>query len=184
MTAMPDKEIWPEIHDPDFPSSYHVVRMQTDHRTLPFQYDDGGRSSAPGIKGNKDCVARSLAIVTGRCYADIYQALSEGNAAQRCSKRSPKRACRADNGVNTQRKWFKNYMHQLGYSWTPCIIPGSHSRIYLREGDLPVGRLVVAVSGHYTAVINGVIHDTFDCGREGTRCVRGFWSASPLNVRQ
>jgi len=25
------------------------------------------------------------------------------------------------------------------------------------------------------AVIDGVINDTYDCSREGTRCVYGYW---------
>lgn len=28
---------------------------------------------------------------------------------------------------------------------------------------------------HVCAVINGVIHDTFDSSREGSRCVYGYW---------
>lgn len=36
------------------------------------------------------------------------------------------------------------------------------SRVHLRADELPAGRLVVSVSKHYTAVINGVIRDTFD----------------------
>ncbi len=30
---------------------------------------------------------------------------------------------------------------------------------------------------HYTAVIDGVINDTHDPSREGTRCVYGYWVA-------
>jgi hypothetical protein len=39
-----------------------------------------------------------------------------------------------------------------------------------------MGRLVVAVSKHYTAVIDGVIHDTHNPQREGKRCVYGYFS--------
>jgi hypothetical protein len=31
------------------------------------------------------------------------------------------------------------------------------------------------VSKHYCAVIDGVIHDTSDPSRDGTRCVYGYW---------
>jgi hypothetical protein len=75
--------------------------------------------------------------------------------------------------------------------------------VHLADGELPAGRLVVAVSKHYTAVIDGVIHDTHnpsrstswtiepDKGQElkanqgrnengvwtevGGRCVYGYW---------
>jgi len=34
---------------------------------------------------------------------------------------------------------------------------------------------VVSVSKHYTAVIDGELHDTWDCSRAGSRCVYGYW---------
>lgn len=41
------------------------------------------------------------------------------------------------------------------------------------DGELPSGRLVVSVSKHYTAVIDGVIHDTYDPQRaHGPLCLR------------
>jgi hypothetical protein len=47
--------------------------------------------------------------------------------------------------------------------------------VHLKESELPSGRIIVAVSKHLTAVINGEIHDTYDCSREGTRCVYGYY---------
>lgn len=44
--------------------------------------------------------------------------------------------------------------------------------------ELPSGRLIVAVSRHLCAVIDGVIHDTFDPSRDGTRCVYGYFQAA------
>lgn len=41
--------------------------------------------------------------------------------------------------------------------------------------ELPPGRLVVSVSKHLTAVVDGVIHDRYDPSRDGTRCVYGYW---------
>jgi hypothetical protein len=52
---------------------------------------------------------------------------------------------------------------------------GSGCRVHLRDGELPPGRLVVKVSRHYAAVIGGVLHDTHDSTRGGTRCVYGYW---------
>jgi hypothetical protein len=53
---------------------------------------------------------------------------------------------------------------------------GSGCQTHLREGELPMGRLIVKTSKHLVAVINGIIHDTADPSREGTRCVYGYWS--------
>ena len=50
------------------------------------------------------------------------------------------------------------------------------------DGKLPMGRLIVTVSKHECAVINGVIYDTSDPLRGGTRCVYGFWSSKPAAV--
>jgi hypothetical protein len=37
-------------------------------------------------------------------------------------------------------------------------------------------RPVVRCSKHTVGVIDGVVHDTHDQSRDGTRCVYGYWS--------
>lgn len=155
---------------------------------MPFKHDDGGRAAA-GFKGSAgDCVARAIAIVSGRPYTEVYAALAAGTGAQRAGKRG-KRAASARSGINTGRKWFKDYMHSLGFKWTPTMLIGSGCKTHLVAGELPSGRLVVSVSKHYTAVIDGVVHDTHDPQRTtywfdetGTRrserCVYGYWHAA------
>ena len=171
------QEVWPELYDPDFPDKYIIEKLDVSTPSpLPFQFDDGGRAKA-GFSGSaRDCVARSVAIASGLPYLQVYDTLAQGNAGQRASKRTPKRTRTASNGIFTQRKWFKDYMSSLGFTWYPTQKIGSKKKIYLREGDLPPGKLVVSVSRHYTAVIDGVIHDTFDCSRNGERCVYGYWT--------
>jgi len=53
---------------------------------------------------------------------------------------------------------------------------GSGCTVHLRSEELPKGRLLVKVSGHLTAVIDGVLYDTHDCSRHGMRCVYGYFS--------
>ncbi len=53
---------------------------------------------------------------------------------------------------------------------------GQGCTVHLRADELPGGRLIVRVSRHMCAVIDGVIHDTHDPSRAGTRCVYGYWS--------
>ena len=170
---------------------------------MSFVRNDGGRAAA-GFKGSAgDCVARSIAIVTGRPYAEIYAALAKGAGSQRASKRTKRRSASARNGIHTRRKWFKDYMATLGLKWIPTMQIGSGCKVHLDAAELPAGRIVVAVSGHYTAMINGIIHDTYDPRREksysfepdrgqalkanqgrnengvwteiGGRCVYGYW---------
>jgi len=138
--------------------------------------NDGGRAVA-GYKGSAgDCVTRAVAIASGRPYDEVYKTLAEGNAAQSVTKRYRKRAKSARNGVCVKRTWFKEYMRLLGFRWVACMQIGSGCKVHLRSEELPSGRLVVAVSKHYTAVIDGVLHDTYDCSRDGTRCVYGYWT--------
>jgi hypothetical protein len=52
---------------------------------------------------------------------------------------------------------------------------GTGCTVHLKADELPAGRIIVRLSGHYAAVIDGVLHDTSDCSRDGTRCVYGYW---------
>ena len=56
------------------------------------------------------------------------------------------------------------------------MLVGQGCKVHLRSEELPSGILIVAVSRHLTVVKNGVIYDTHDCSRDGTRCVYGYWS--------
>ncbi len=53
---------------------------------------------------------------------------------------------------------------------------GSGCQVHLRAKGLPTGRLIVQLSKHVAAVIDGVIHDTHNPSRRGTRCVYGYYS--------
>lgn len=132
---------------------------------LSYVYDDGGRSAA-GFRGKAgDCVARAVAIASGRSYAEVYAALAAGTGAERQGRgRVTGRRCSASarNGIHVRRKWFRDYMLSLGFVWTPTMGIGTGCRVHLADGELPAGRLVVAVSNHYTAVIDGEIRDTHD----------------------
>lgn len=145
---------------------------------IPFVYDDGGRS-ASGRRGlADDCVTRAVAIVTGLPYLEVYDALADGCAGERVTKRGSRISGHrsARNGIHTRRKWFSDYMAGLGFTWTPTMFIGSGCKVHLRSGELPGGRIIAALSGHSSAVIDGVVHDTYDPSRDGTRCVYGYWS--------
>jgi hypothetical protein len=70
---------------------------------------------------------------------------------------------------------IRRVLESLGWTWTPTMAIGSGCIVHLRDGELPRGRLIVSVSKHIVAVIDGVIHDTHDPSRDGTRCVYGYW---------
>ena len=138
---------------------------------MEFVYNDGGRA-ASGFKGRAgDCVCRAIAIVTERPYHEIYDRLAAGTGAQRASRRTAKRAASARNGINTKRKWFRDYMTELGFRWVPTMHIGSGCKVHLADGELPAGRLVVSLSRHYTAVIDGAVQDAYDPQRE-VHCIK------------
>ena len=146
---------------------------------INFIYNDGGRAEA-GFKGKTgDCVARAVAIASELPYKEVYNRLAEGNANQRVTKRTrrlKKNGVKtASHGINVTRKWFKDYMKELGFEWVPTMFIGSGCKVHLDEDELPKGRLVCSVSRHSTAVIDGVLNDTYDCSRMGTRCVYGYY---------
>lgn len=127
-----------------------------------FTFSDGGRAAA-GFRGTaRDCVCRAIAIASGRPYAEIYARLAEENGKQRKRYTAKKNVATAREGIHTRRKWFRDYMRELGFEWTPTMLIGSGCVVHLDAAELPPGRLVVAVSRHYCAMIDGVVFDTHD----------------------
>lgn len=150
---------------------------------LPFKYNDGGRVEA-GYKGKAgDCVCRAIAIAAGLPYQTVYDRLAEGNASQRRSKRvkgGAKLSKTAREGIHVKRQWFKDYMAELGFVWTPTMKVGEGCKVHLAHGEVPMtGRHVVHVSKHSVALVDGVIHDTHNPSRGGKRCVYGYWTLAP-----
>ena len=134
--------------------------------------NDGGRSLS-GYKGTTgDCATRSIAIITGKSYQEVYDAINQFAMSEKRGKRK-KSISNARTGV--YRQTVHKYLLSLGMKWTPTMFVGAGCHVHLNSEELPHGRLVVRVSKHYTAVIDGIIYDTFDPSRNGTRCVYGYW---------
>ena len=162
---------------------------------MKFMFDDGGRAAA-GYKGNAgDCGARALAIATGIPYQQAYEAINEIAKTERKGKRKSRGPSNARTGVYSAT--MRRLLASMGWNWTPTMHIGSGCKVHLHDGELPMGRLLVRLSKHYTTVIDGVIHDTFDpqretyCVQPGSngssadadskhwierRCVYGYWS--------
>ena len=140
---------------------------------MQFVFHDGGRAAA-GYNGTTgDCVTRSIAIVTGRPYQEIYDGLNELGRVECIGKRKKKRS---NSRTGVYPKSYQRYLESLGWHWTPTMVIGSGCTVHLRTEELPKGRLLVKVSGHLTAVVDGVLYDTHDCSRSETRCVYGYFS--------
>jgi hypothetical protein len=137
--------------------------------------NDGGRALA-GYKGQTtDCTCRAMAIVTERPYQEIYDLINEFAQKERPgSKHRHRKRSSAREGVFTNT--IHRVMEHLGWKWTATMKIGSGCHTHLCAEELPKGRLMVRVSKHITAVIDGVIHDNYDPSRGGNRCVYGYWS--------
>jgi hypothetical protein len=140
-----------------------------------FQFDDGGRKDA-GFKGETgDCVVRAIAIATGNPYKYVYDTMRMEASHERRSKR--KRG-KSDPRTGVYGPTIRRYMEKIGWVWVPTMFIGQGCKVHLRADELPAGRIVISLSKHVTAVIDGVIHDTYDPSRDGTRCVYGYWMES------
>ena len=138
---------------------------------MKYEYNDGGRSEA-GYKGSTgDCVVRAISIASQKPYQEVYDLVNSYASNEYKSRVSKKSNARTGVRKSTIRKM----MQELGFVWTPTMKVGSGCKVHLVESELPEGRLVVQVSKHITAVIDKVIHDTYDPSRNGTRCVYGYW---------
>lgn len=136
-----------------------------------YTYNDGGRAAA-GFKGEaRDCVVRAIAIATETPYQDVYRTLQAACKAE--APRAGQKRSGARTGVH--KATYKAFLRALGWVWTPTMAIGQGCKVHLRADELPPGRLIVRCSRHLVAVIDGVIHDTHDSSRGGTRCVYGFW---------
>ena len=136
---------------------------------MKFIYNDGGRAKA-GYKGEAgDCVTRAIAIATGAPYQEMYNTLNQlGKQEKKTKGRSTARG-----GV--YKKTYRKLLEELGWKWTPTMFIGKGCQVHLRADELPKGRLLVSVSRHLVAVIDGTIHDIFNPDRGGKRCVYGYY---------
>lgn len=128
---------------------------------MEFNYNDGGRSKYFKAERVGDCVVRAIAIATKRDYKEVYKETAKFLGY------TPR------NGV--LNKDTKRLVPHFGGIWVPCMGIGTGCKVHLSKDELPKGTIIVNVSHHLSCVINGVINDTYDCSRNGERCVYGYW---------
>ena len=151
---------------------------------MEWVYDDGGRKIA-GYKGHTgDCVCRAIAIATGMPYKEVYDLINKFSESERKGKRR-KHKSSARTGVRPETT--RKIMKHLGWEWIPTMTIGSGCKVHLNADELPKGTIVVKVTKHVVAVIDGVIHDTYNSSEHGYtvdgdgndittgRCVYGYY---------
>ena len=140
---------------------------------MEWVYDDGGRSKYFKAEKVGDCCARAISIATETDYKVVYDLINKYAKQERTGKRK-RGISNARTGV--YRETAKKVMAELGWEWHPVMGIGTGCTMHMKPDELPSGRIVVSLSKHYAAVIDGVLHDTYDSTREETRCVYGYWS--------
>ena len=140
---------------------------------MTFVYNDGGREEA-GFKGKTgDCACRAAAIAMGRPYAEVYAELQEFAKTEKSSKR---KKSKSNARTGYYKDTFNKYLETHNWKWYPTMVFGEGCTTHLKAEELPSGNIIARVTRHYVAVIDGVIHDTHDASRNGTRCVYGYWA--------
>lgn len=135
-------------------------------------YNDGGRAEAGYSGDTRDCACRAVAIVTGKPYKEVYDEINEWAQIERPRGGTKRSHARTGVWVRT----LKKYLASLGFEWHSTMGIGTGCQVHMKSDELPSGKIIVRLSKHYAAVIDGVLHDTYDCGRDETRCVYGYWS--------
>lgn len=135
-------------------------------------HHDGGRKAAGFEGATGDCATRAIAIATGKPYQEVYDSINALATRERKGKRK-RGVSNARTGV--YKPTTRRYMESIGWRWVPTMQIGSGCKVHLRAEELPAGRLVVSVSKHLCAVVDGVVYDTHDPSRFGTRCVYGYF---------
>lgn len=138
---------------------------------MEWVYTDGGRKAA-GFKGEaRDCVCRAVAIITGFPYKEVYNTINKLAKEEKLKPGERKSSAR----TGLSRRLTRTVMAYYGFEWVPVMKIGSGCTMHLRREELPKGRIIANCSGHVVACIDGVVYDTFNSTRGGTRCVYGYW---------
>jgi hypothetical protein len=167
-----------------------------------FVVSDGGRRESGDTRVTEfhgTCVVRSFAIAqygphpTGAEYHQTYREICDAirdwalagksNALKRLY-RDGTRHCKPDHMPHNDV--VSAYAESKGFVWTATAGIGQVETVHVRPDELPGGSLVLKISKAYTAMVDGVLYDTWDTsvsrhvstddGR-GWRMVYGYYTA-------
>lgn len=105
----------------------------------------------PKQRHTDDCVVRSLSLLTNKSWSEIYDELSD---------LANEDAYMIDSVAFVEDYLDDRYKRTCHYSKTLAEF----------VNEFPFGKYAVTMNGHITAVIDGVIFDTFDPSKRIIRC--------------
>ncbi len=129
---------------------------------MNYIYDDGGRRDA-GYKGKSgDCGVRAMAIACSIPYKEAMTKCKEASAVGKMGSKAIARGIYKED--------LTAALALLGWKWYSAPkFEGRKARCH----DMPRGHVIARMSKHYTAVIDGVAQDTFDCTH---KMIYGYWA--------
>lgn len=114
-----------------------------------------------------DCVKRAIAVAMGMDYMDVQRELNQHKkitgAKQFNSDGNPQSY--VETVLGFQRVTIPDRGDETG------MTADKFCKIY------PKGRYIITMSGHWSAVINGTILDTWDCGNER---LHSYYAVTPI----
>ena len=121
-------------------------------------YDDGGRAQAGyRLHSAGDCVSRAIAIATEMPYVLVADMVDKAHHGRN-----------GDSQSGAFEYIYGGILTALG--WKKVT-----SKAHLNSDEFPPGRLILKVNRHLVALIDGVIHDTYDPSYHGSRRVYAYW---------
>ena len=104
-----------------------------------------------------DCVKRSITLATGIPYIEVQKGLNDHKK------------------ITGVKKFYdypnpESYMKKvLGFERIAVAKNADGTRVTVEKFAKlhPRGRFVISISGHWTTCIDGIVYDTWDCGKEG-----------------
>ncbi|MBO5280486.1 MAG: hypothetical protein J6B55_04600 [Clostridia bacterium] len=97
-----------------------------------------------------DCVKRALVKITGKGYDEISDGLREH---------------RKITGVRCYNDGLNPHSYAVNVVGLTHIIIEKSDRISVKDfcECYPVGKYIVNTNGHWAAIVDGILYDTFDC---------------------
>lgn len=108
-----------------------------------------------------DCLKRALCLLEDQEYNEVSKKLNNLKKENGCKK------------YNEDRN-FKEYMKRTGWEYISFPAEKGKPRMNGEKfcDQFPKGKFLLNMSHHVTAVVDGVIYDTFDCSH---KCVYCAW---------
>jgi len=143
-----------------------------------FKFNDGGRAEA-GFKGTTgDCFVRSAAIASGKPYIEVYNGVIPF-CNDYMSKKRKRRSGTSHPRTGIHKEVAHSYLTSLGFKWVPLMKIGTgcvaNIDDFFLSTYLAKGSYILSLSKHYAAVVDGIVQDTYDPSRGGTRCIYGYF---------